>query len=149
MEPRKKLELTPEEQEAEKRDAAIMAVARAMNPNPAPINELFSTAVRVPDLIYWSRIGRLFKVKLAINNGADLNEIGPSGTTALHDAAINGHLDVVRLLVEQGADVGLRCREGFTALELAREAGCDEVTAYLETLAKQTEPGNGRDGQIT
>lgn len=137
MQPRKKLELTPEELEAEARDAALMAAARAMNPKPArPFSEMFPTAVKVPELIYWAITGRLFKVKIAINNGADLNEIGPDGTAALHEAAAKGHLEVVRLLVEQGADVGLQSRSGATALELARTAGRAEVAAYLESVTK-------------
>ena len=146
MEPRKKLELTPEEQEAEARDAALMAAARAMNPKPAKsFSEMFPTAVRVPELIYWSGIGRLFKVKIALNDGANLNEMGPFGTAALHTAASNGHLEIVRLLVEQGADVGLRSQSGHTALELAREAGRAEVVAYLESITMPAEPGAAPD----
>jgi ankyrin repeat protein len=133
MEPRKKLELTPEEQEAERRDAALMAMARAMSsPPPKPLHELIPGSVPVPDLIYWAGLGRLFKVKIALNNGAELDQFGPFGTSALHDAAANGHLEVVRLLVEQGADVGLQSQGGQTALELARQAGHTEVAAYLQ-----------------
>lgn len=135
MEQRKKLELTPEEQEAEARDAAIMAAARAMNPTPTrSFTEMFPGAVRVPELIYWAGIGRLFKVKIALNSGADLNEIGPFGTAAIHDAAVNGHLEVVQLLVEQGADVALRTSDNRSAVELARDANHANVVAYLESL---------------
>ena len=83
--------------------------------------------------------------KIALNNGADLNEIGPFGTAALHDAATNGHLEVVRLLVEQGADVGLRSQSRRPALELAREAGLGEVVASLGPTTKQAEPGVAAD----
>jgi ankyrin repeat protein len=135
MAPRKKLELTPEEQQAEARDAALMAAARALSDPPTrPLHELFPGATPIPELIYWAGVGRLFKVKIALNNGADLDEIGPFGTTALQGAAARGHLEVVRLLVEQGADVGLRSRGGQTALELAREAGRADVVAYLESV---------------
>ena len=148
MELRKKVELTPEEQEAEARDAALMAAARAMNPKPTKsFSEMFPTAVRVPELIYWSGIGRVFKVKIALNSGSDLNEIGPFGTAALHDAASNGHFEVVRLLVEQGADVALRSQSGRTALELAREAGRAEIVAYLESIAKSAIPETSPDSK--
>lgn len=141
MERRQKLELTPEEQDAEARDAAFMAAARAMNPSPTtPFAEMFPTAVEVPELIYWAGIGRLFKVKVALNNGAELDQIGPFGASALHDAAANGHLAVVQLLVGQGADVGLRTPDNQLAVDLAREAKHADVVAYLESLSADAEP---------
>jgi ankyrin repeat protein len=76
----------------------------------------------------------MYQVKVAINNCADLDEIGPFGRAALHEAAARGHLEVVRLLVEQGASVHLQSKSGATALELARQKGHGAVAAYLEAV---------------
>ena len=135
MEPLEKLELTPEEQEAEARDAALMALARAMGPPPSrPFHELFPGAIAIPDLHYWSSLGKVFKVKIALNNGSDINEVGPFGTTPLHEAAAEGHLEVVRLLVEQGADVTARSSSGQTAVELASAGNHAAVVEYLQSV---------------
>lgn len=53
------------------------------------------------------------------------------GDTALMWAAVAGHADVVRLLIEAGADVRAVDDEGVTALHLARANGHTEVAAAL------------------
>ncbi len=53
------------------------------------------------------------------------------GDTALMWAAVAGHVDVVRLLIEAGADVRAVDDEGVTALHLARAKGHTEVAAAL------------------
>jgi ankyrin repeat protein len=54
------------------------------------------------------------------------------GRTALMIAAIEGHADVARLLVEAGSDLTLADAEGQTALTLARSYGNLDVAALLE-----------------
>jgi uncharacterized protein len=53
------------------------------------------------------------------------------GRTALMIAAVEGHADVVRLLVEAGSDLELADAEGSTALTLARSYGNLDVAALL------------------
>jgi ankyrin repeat protein len=60
------------------------------------------------------------------------------GDTALMWAAAAGHVDVVRLLIEAGADVRAVDDEGVTALHLARANGHTEVAAAL--LAAGADP---------
>jgi len=50
------------------------------------------------------------------------------GNTALAIAAQRGHLNVVKRLIEKGADVRKANRQGKTALEVAKD---DEVRAAL------------------
>jgi ankyrin repeat protein len=54
------------------------------------------------------------------------------GRTALMIAAAEGHLEVVRLLVEAGSDFNIVDAEGSTALTLARSYGNLDVAALLE-----------------
>ena len=50
---------------------------------------------------------------------------------ALHVACGEGHLDVVRRLVEAGADVNAVGREGLTPLSLAAHSGNRDLAGYL------------------
>ncbi|KAJ6650100.1 Ankyrin repeat and SOCS box protein 3 [Pseudolycoriella hygida] len=63
--------------------------------------------------------GRLDIVKLLINNGAQVNYQDLDGDTALHIAALELHLEIIRyLLVETDADVTIRNLAGYTACYL-------------------------------
>jgi len=65
-------------------------------------------------------------------NRADVNAREQRyGDTALMWAAVAGRVDVVRLLIEAGADVRAVDDEGVTALDLARANGHTEVAAAL------------------
>jgi cytohesin len=57
-------------------------------------------------------------VKLLLESGANPNAVSPKGDTALHIAARDGRLDVLRELVAGGADATVRNAAGQTALEL-------------------------------
>jgi hypothetical protein len=131
---RPKLELTRGEQEAEAHDQQMMAVVQMMNEAAGnanvPLDQLIPGVQRIPDLTYWASLGNVGKVKLALNQGADINA-GEDGYTALHAAAENGHQAVVQLLIEQGADVNARLQGGdqATPLDLAKEH--PETAAFL------------------
>jgi ankyrin repeat protein len=58
----------------------------------------------------WSGMCRV--VEAALDHGAFINATGPDGT-ALRLAASEGHLDIVSLLCDRGADVSLRCGSMF------------------------------------
>ena len=71
-------------------------------------------------------------VRLLISRSAPVDGRGsPSGHTPLHEAAFNGDVALVRLLLESGADRGLRSGEGQTALEIATLKARDEVVRLL------------------
>lgn len=50
-----------------------------------------------------------------IKQGADVNDRDYAGNTALHDAALKGHIDIVRLLLDNGAEIDIR--SGVTDLD--------------------------------
>jgi ankyrin repeat protein len=59
-----------------------------------------------------------------------INDINPGGNFALGLAAQQGHLEVVRILLDHGATIDLQ-RNGMTALVLATIAGQTEVVHEL------------------
>ncbi len=79
--------------------------------------------------------GDLPAVEHYIPNGADVNTKNKdSGGTALIAASAQGHRDVVNLLLDKGADVNARDKNGVTALIPTSENGHKEVVLLL--LAK-------------
>lgn len=76
-----------------------------------------------------------------LDAGVDPNRYNPVGahahSTPLHQAALAGHLDVVRLLVARGARLDIRdIHYNGTALDWAEHGGQSEVVAYLRQAAK-------------
>jgi ankyrin repeat protein len=80
---------------------------------------------------------RLDVAELLLAGGAEVNDALPGGTTVLMIAAGTGELEMVRLLVSKGADVGaVRERDGKTALDLATEKGHAQVVEFLKAKTK-------------
>ena len=83
-----------------------------------------------------SQLGRVEIVRMLLDDVEDPNRYNPVGShshsTPLHQAALGGHTDVVRLLVERGARVDQKdvIWQG-TAADWARHAGNTELEAYL------------------
>ncbi|WP_180092604.1 MULTISPECIES: ankyrin repeat domain-containing protein [unclassified Acinetobacter] len=99
----------------------------SISPIPEDDEEL-----HLPELVYWASLGELAEVEKSLAKGTDVNTADEEGYSALHAAAENGYLDVVKLLVEKGANVQHKTQ--YTALELAEMAGNDDVVAYLKNL---------------
>lgn len=62
---------------------------------------------------------RLLTILPAIRDGADINTVIPNanGTTALHNACGLGDYELVKLLLEQGADATLKTAKGASAAD--------------------------------
>ena len=98
----------------------------AFSPLPEDDEEL-----HLPELVYWASLGDVAEVEQALQH-CDVNTTDDEGYSALQAAAENDHLDVVKLLIAQGADVAYKAQ--YSALELAEMAGNTEIVAYLKSL---------------
>jgi ankyrin repeat protein len=111
-------------------DAAEAAIMRGdpAGADPATVRRLLTR--RRDLLIKAAEYGRVPAVRLACELGFDVNAALP--WTALHKAALAGDLELVRVLVELGADRSRRDSDhGATPLDWARHAGRTEVAEFL------------------
>ena len=67
-----------------------------------------------------------------IPHGAKVNAAqAESGFTPLHEAALNGDSEFARLLLDHGADVNAKMKDGKTPLTFAVQGGQTEMAAFL------------------
>lgn len=95
-----------------------------------------------------SQYGQVAIMRMLLDAGEDPNRynFGHSHSTPLHQAAANGNLELVRLLVDSGARLDMKdTMWNATPAEWARHEGRDEVAAYLrereaEAKRRSSEP---------
>jgi ankyrin repeat protein len=109
--------------------AAQAKAARLLLDRGADVDALSTGAIaRVPPLGTAVFVRSPHLARLLLDAGADVNRQGAGGFTALHSAAQSGDAELVRLLLEHGADPGVRASDGTRAVDYART---DEVRAML------------------
>jgi ankyrin repeat protein len=91
-----------------------------------------------------SQVGHIEIVRLLLDAGEDPNRYNPPGghahTTPLHQAALIGHEDLVRLFVERGASVDTKdLLWRGTPADWARHEGRKELEVYLRALETKKE----------
>lgn len=76
--------------------------------------------------------GNLAVVEQCLKKGISVDALDKDGQTPLMWSAVMNHLDVVKLLVDSGANVNIgRNKDGETALMFASFKGHKEVVQYL------------------
>jgi ankyrin repeat protein len=98
---------------------------------------------QMPEVVRAAQQGDLETLKRLLAHGADLYARGPFGRTALHEAALNCHVEAARLLLRSGASPTVRDDlkrvPGMLALD------CTDPNArlilYSEMLLPLTPPG--------
>ena len=86
-------------------------------------------------------IGDLATVKAFLEKGVDVNARGTRrGRTALHIAASEGHKEVIKLLLENGADVNIGAHYNLTAADLAMQRNHNEVVELLVSKGADISP---------
>ena len=64
--------------------------------------------------------------------GAAIDHVDNSGMTALHQAARFGNISLVRVLMDEGANLSVKDRQGMTPLDHAREKECSVILGMLQ-----------------
>jgi hypothetical protein len=96
-----------------------------------------------------AQFGHVAIVRLLLDAGEDPNRYNPVGfhshSTPLHQAALAGHEEAVRLLIERGARVDLRdvLWKG-TPADWAHHEGKTDMEAYLRTLEEKAREEKAR-----
>ena len=98
---------------------------------------LETVARRIAESLHIERV-----VFLVEEMGADVNARDANGYTALHHAASRGDVEMIRYLVEKGADVTVVSRKGETTADMAngpiqRVRPYPEAIALLESLGSE------------
>lgn len=123
--------------------AATVALGEEQN-----VRNLLSTAnteQRHRALALGAQFGRAAMVRLLLDAGEKPDRYNPQGfhahSTPLHQAALAGHDNVVRLLVERGAKLDIKdtVYQG-TPEDWARYAGKADVADYLRARAERSKP---------
>ncbi|KAI4257784.1 MAG: hypothetical protein LQ352_001499 [Teloschistes flavicans] len=70
-------------------------------------------------------------LEVLIKKGANLTQMGSRGYTPIHLASQKGHLDAVRLFLDQGVSPDIRDQAGHTPLHLATFRGSSETVELL------------------
>jgi hypothetical protein len=83
------------------------------------------------DLLIVARWGGTDSVEKLIGKGEDIHQVDRAGMTPLHLAAGMGRLEMVKKLMEFGAEVGRRNRKGETAADVAERSGFSDVAREL------------------
>lgn len=94
---------------------------------------------------YAATNGHLQITQFLIANGAMVNALSPSETTPLMMSVSSGNELLIKLLLDNGADLRMRNHEGYTAIDVAQMFGKDEIRDGLKSrwlkLYKQPYPG--------
>ena len=111
----------------------ILMMTLAAGADPKSTNRYGGTA-----LIPAAHHGHPEAVRILLGTAIDKDHVNKLGWTALLEAVILGdggpvHTEIVRLLVEAGANVNLADREGVTPLRHARQRGFAEMMRILES----------------
>ena len=102
---------------------------RALLDKGAKVNQPGWTALH-----YAAASGDAAIAQLLIERGGKLDALSPrpsGAVTPLMMAAREGQDGIVRLLLAKGANAGLKNTEGFTAAQLAKQAGYDKLAGLL------------------
>jgi len=116
--------------EAEPTKTAVKVKESKETPDELALQQLHS-AVR------WNKVDEVSAMLTKDNDDelakATANKKDPkNGNTALHIAAQNGHFDMCKMLVANGADVDAQNAGGNTPLHMVTSYDIDDVKAYLD-----------------
>jgi len=127
--------------------AAVLLVGcgESQQSAPAPETKPEPPAAEAPDISIWEAVknDNIKTVKQHLAAGTDVDAKTAQGLTPLHVAAIEGHKEILKLLIAKGADVNARDWRGRTPLVYAKGAAIklkrtDEIPDLLRKHGGKT-----------
>jgi ankyrin repeat protein len=106
-----------------------LLLAYHADPNPRDHRSKYAHQMPATPLQSAAELGNRRIASLLLAAGARVDDKGPAGRTALHCA--NDQLDVIKLLIDKGADVNARDEEGASPLDEAVWYGSFDTVALL------------------
>lgn len=120
----------------------LATLKRILEKYPAQLNGSCTRCDGYSPLIYASRAGHVEIVRyLVVEKGAAVNQMTKGmGSTALHRAAFAGNHEVVSILLDAGADPGMRDCDKMTALDKAQMMASESESHRIvcQLLSKST-----------
>lgn len=115
------------------REVVSFLLSQGASPDPTTTNPHSSA------LIYAATNGDLELVQLLVSYGANVNLVDDAykQTALIWACAYGKSVDVVKTLLDAGADASIRDANGNTALVLAEHFGFDEITRVLREHSSQ------------
>jgi len=83
-------------------------------------------------------LNRVAILEYLLLRGGDINGQDCYGNTPLMHAVINWQYDTIKFLVDRGANITLKDKYGFSAIEKAKFRGLTSIAKYLEAQSKIT-----------
>ena len=76
------------------------------------------------------------EIKALIAAGADVNARGDLGNTPLHCAVVQGHIETVKLLLENGASPKERNEFGESVIDVANSQADTEIARLIGSVPR-------------
>lgn len=91
-----------------------------------------------------AKSGTFEQMKKALSDGAKINCKNYIGATALHLAVGERNKKKVLFLIEKGADLGLKMKNGMTPTDLAAMKKDEDMVVLLEKIERQQKAKRGK-----
>jgi ankyrin repeat protein len=131
---------TPFLRAAKTGDAEVMRLLLAKGADAKAVTKDHTTAMILAAGLSWvmgitsvDEKDALEAIKICIEQGVDVNAANDKGETALHGAATSGRDQVVAYLVEKGAKLDAKDKDGRTPLDVAMGVGARAGRAHEST----------------
>ena len=107
------------------------AVAEFLIDRGADVNLASNNHMRVAPLHSAIAVQNVSLVGKLLAKGAEVNKTQTAGVNALHSAAHRGQVEMIKLLLQYGADPSLKTEDGKTALDFAKADEHEAAAAVL------------------